>query len=101
MPNAHAPRLTSIATLLQEVLERLERIEAKLDAKAMPRSTGAPPIDDADALAEVRKLIAAGLPEWQALKATAANLGGSVNANRQRLKRKLHSGSQTSTPLCL
>jgi hypothetical protein len=76
--------------MLLEVLERLERIEAKLERKTMPRSPGRKPINDSDALAEARSLIARGCEPWAAVRSVAAALGGNAKAHAQRLTRKLH-----------
>lgn len=77
--------------ILQELLERVRRIEAAvmIAPQRMPKSPGPRPIDDADAIQEVRDLIAKGVDRWAAINSVAAALGGNVKSHGQRLRRKL------------
>jgi len=47
------------------------------------------PIDDADALAEIRALIAQGLDSAAAVRTVAQTMGGDIESVARRLRRKL------------
>ena len=86
-----SPAAPELDAILREVLARLDRIEAALtQPRRTPKSPGAKPIADSDALAEIHDLIGRGLERWAAINSVASALGGNVKANAQRLRRKLH-----------
>src|SRR5436190_17586208 len=86
-----SPAAPNLDAILREVLARLDRIELALAAqpRRTPKSPGAKPIADADPLAEIHDLMGRGLERWAAINSVACALGGNVNANAQRLRRKL------------
>ena len=76
--------------LLRQVLARLERIEAALAGRQSKKiKQGRPPIDDADALAEIADLMSRGIGRADAIGRVAEALGGNIDAHHQRLGRKL------------
>lgn len=93
--DAEAHRL--LTEVLLEMQASLARIESALTngRPRPPRSPGRKAVNDADALSEVRDLMAQGSEQWAALKSVAMTMGGNWKAHHQRLRRKLRSGSRS------
>jgi len=54
------------------------------------------PIDDADALAEIRGLIAQGLDSGAAVRTVAQTMDGDTESVARRFRRKLHAPGQNA-----
>jgi uncharacterized protein YoaH (UPF0181 family) len=60
------------------------------------RGPGRMPIDDADALAEIRALIAQGLDSAAAIRTVAQTMHGDIESVARRLRRKLRAPGQNA-----